>query len=58
MNQMLLRYGLIPFYVKTNNRFEDIAALEFVDKNVDYDKLNLFVMKSLIDSHTELSTML
>ncbi len=37
MNQMLLRYGLMPFYVKTNNRFEYIAALEFVDQYEDFD---------------------
>ena len=58
MNQMLLRYGLIPFYVKTYNKLKYIAALELADKYENFDNLYIFLMKSIIESHTELSIMI
>lgn len=55
LNVLLLRYGMIPIYVKTDWKEEYFRALEEADKTGNYEELQAFIMKLLIRSHVELA---
>ena len=55
MNSMLLRYGLIPLFVKLEDKEKYLAALEIADKNDDIDELCLFIMKNMINAYVILT---
>lgn len=55
LNESLMRYGLLPFYIKIEKKDEYNAALALADKTSDYSKLYEFFMKAIITAHVELS---
>lgn len=55
MNEMLIRYGMPPFYIKVEKKEEYYAALEIADKKGDFNKLFEYTMRALMQSHAELA---
>lgn len=55
MNVMLIRYGMIPVYIKLSNKEEYYAGLAMADKTGDYSRLYEYMLKSIINSHVELA---
>ena len=53
-NEMLIRYGLPPFYVKTGVKANYIDALTEADLTGDFTKLSTFFMRAIIESYAEL----
>ena len=55
MNVMLIRYGMVPIYIKLANKEIYYAGLSLADKSADFSQLYEFMLKSIIDSHVELA---
>ena len=55
MNEMLVRYGLLPLYIKVDKKDEYLAALELADKKKDFEKLYECIMKGIMQSHVEMA---
>lgn len=55
MNVQLVRAGLVPIYIKVEEKKYYIAALEKADTEKNYDDLYEVIFKVMIRSHIELS---
>lgn len=55
MNSMLMRYGLIPFFVEIKDKENYLDALGLADKNGNIDELCLFIMKNMINAFVTLN---
>ena len=54
MNEMFIRYGMPPVYVKLKNKEEYYAGLALADKSGDYSILYEYMVKAIIASHVEM----
>lgn len=56
MNLQLVRAGLLPIYVKVEDKKDYLEALSLADKNQDYSALYEMFFKIMIRSHVELTS--